>query len=324
MKKLFNELKFCKICGAEFETNNQCCSHLRAKHNLSIKEYIEQFFDVPICKYCNKENVQVYPQPLGAATRNGGSFWKKYCYNKECISKNVKEVQINYWSKNEEAKNAARKRRVEFLKKKTGKTAWERRQNGEMSYLEQWFYDECIQKYKLNEKFDIVNEYCEFPYFIDFAFTNIKVAVELDGRCHFIHGESRKEHDKIKDKHLLEKGWNVFRIGYTENNQQTVDEFLSYISNFNSEGKQLTNRLYLYHENEVKKLKKKKRNWNQYLQDDYKKRYELNKPCIDLIKQSEINFLQRGWVSQVAILLNKKHQHVRKWMKLYLPEIKVK
>lgn len=328
MKKLFDELKICKICQATFKSNNQCCTHLRLKHNLSIKEYIEQYFDIPICEYCGKNIVQIYSYPLGAASRNGGRFWKKYCYDKTCISKNLKEVQIKYWANNDKAKEAARKRRVEYLKKKTGKTAWERRQNREMSYLEEWFFDECIQKYKLNEKYDIINEYCEFPYFIDFAFTNIKVAVELDGKCHFIYGDIRKEHDKIKDKHLMEKGWHIFRIKYTENNKSTIDEFLNYILNFSIQNKKLSNRIYTYHDINVLKLRmqkrNRKRNRKQYLQDDYKRRYKLNESFINLVKNSNINFLQRGWVSKVALLLHKAPHHIRSWMKLYLPEIAIK
>ena len=43
----------------------------------------------------------------------------------------------------------------------------------------------------LGEKFDIINEYEIYPYFIDFCFLNNHVCVELDGRCHFKNGINR-------------------------------------------------------------------------------------------------------------------------------------
>ena len=130
-----------------------------------------------------------------------------------------------------------------------------------MSYLEQWFYDNVIIKYNLTEKYDIVNELCVYPYFIDFAFQNINVAVELDGKCHFIHGETRNGHDRKKDNFLIEKGWKVFRIGYTENNEETINEFLSYISKIEAGEKILEARVFKY--KEIKK-EKKKRTWNEW------------------------------------------------------------
>ena len=110
-----------------------------------------------------------------------------------------------------------------------------------------------IIKYNLTEKYDIVNELYVYPYFIDFAFQNINVAVELDGKCHFSNGETRNGHDRKKDDFLIEKGWKVFRIGYTENNEETINEFLSYISNIEACEKVLEARVL-----NIKKLKKKK------------------------------------------------------------------
>lgn len=72
-----------------------------------------------------------------------------------------------------------------------------------MSYLEAWFYDKVIVRNELESKYDIVNEYCEYPYFLDFAFVNERIDVELDGKYHQI--EDRRKHDEKRAAYLKEK-----------------------------------------------------------------------------------------------------------------------
>lgn len=60
------------------------------------------------------------------------------------------------------------------------------------------------------KKFQIVREYSVFPYFIDFAFPQIMLAVEIDGSQHEI--KDRKKRDMEKDIHLNNNGWRVYRI----------------------------------------------------------------------------------------------------------------
>ena len=292
--------------------------HLKLKHDLTLYDYLIQYFDIPICQYCNENKVELYTRPLGASHRNGGRFWKLTCSNTECKSKYNIDVQKKYYENNEEAREIHRQHRIEYLKQRTGKTAWERRAAGEMSYLEQWFYDEVVIKHNLTEKYDIVNELSVYPYFIDFAFQNIKVAVELDGKCHFIHGETRNGHDRKKDEFLINQGWKVFRIGYIENNEETINEFLTYISKIEAGEKELPNRMFKY--SEVKELKKPKRTWEEWLLQKRNINLELNKPLIDLVKNSDIDFSTYGWVEQVAILIDKKPQTINRWMKKYMLE----
>lgn len=190
-----------------------------------------------------------------------------------------------------------------------------------MSYLEQWFFDNVIIKHNLTQKYDIVNEFILYPYAIDFAFKNIKLAVELDGKCHFINGQERIEHDKKKDAFLTEQGWKIFRIGYTENNENTINEFLNYISQIETMPKELPNRIFKY--KEAKKIiqsKIPKQKWKQHLENQYQKRLKENQPLIELVKNSNIDFSKFGWVNQVAKLINKAPQKICGWMKKYLPD----
>lgn len=314
---LYKEFEDCKICGIKAKANHAFASHLKQKHNLTLKEYIEKYFEIPICKYCNKEHVEVYGYPL-QRFKKYNRFWKLTCTNKACISKYITEIQKEYYKDNEAARELHRKQRIEYLKQKTGKTAWERRAAGEMSYLEEWFFDNVIVKYDLTEKYDVINELSVYPYFIDFAFKNIKVAVELDGRCHFVHGETRNGHDRKKDEHLIKHGWKVFRIGYTENNEKTIQEFLIYISKIDAGEKQLPNRMFKY--TEYRNLNKPKRTREEWFEEQNKKLIELNQPLVELVKNSNIDFSKWGWKTQVGLLINKDSRKIVKWMQKYMPE----
>jgi very-short-patch-repair endonuclease len=219
-------------------------------------------------------------------------------------------------------KDKIRKKRFEYLKKRTGKTAWEKRSRQEPSILEQWFIDEVIKKYNLVEKYDIVSEYAEFPYFIDFAFINIKLAVELDGPAHFYHGNIRFEHDLKKDRFLLNKGWKVFRIAYNEINEEIISSFLNLLNNISSYKyipKNLENHIY------KNKVLRKSRDINNKIELHRKRKIreilrllkQIKK--IKIIKDSSIDFSNFGWVNKVAKLLKTKSHKVNKWMKKYMP-----
>ena len=53
----------------------------------------------------------------------------------------------------------------------------------------------------------------------------------------------------------------------------------------------------------------------------YDKLLSYNKDNIEKVKNSNIDFTKLGWVSEVSKLINKKHQKVSKWMKMYCPDI---
>lgn len=49
--------------------------------------------------------------------------------------------------------------------------------------------------------------------------------------------------------------------------------------------------------------------------------YNQNKPLIDLVLQSDIDFTKRGWSKKIALLIGKHPQKVKYWMIRYLPEL---
>jgi very-short-patch-repair endonuclease len=160
------------------------------------------------------------------------------------------------------------------------------------------------------EKYDVINEYTIFPYSIDFAFINEKVAVELDGKCHFINGTERIEKDIKKDDFLISLGWKIFRIRYDQiADDSKIDELFSFIGNplikknFDS---------LLYRTQINKKTKSEKRKENKLTYEKTQKEF------IDKIINSDIDFSKLGWVNKVSDILQILPQKVNKWMKRFM------
>lgn len=126
----------------------------------------------------------------------------------------------------EETKEKIRKSRLRYLKEHPESTAW-RRKN--MSFPEKCF-KKIIEENGIDKKFLIYQEYSVFPFYIDFAFIDIKVAVEIDGSQHL--QEDRKKRDEIKDKVLAENGWRVIRFSASEvmyNTDNVLNKLLVFI-----------------------------------------------------------------------------------------------
>lgn len=104
-------------------------------------------------------------------------------------------------------------------------SGWHNRK-GERSYPEKYFESvfekENITGWKPDLKVG--------KWFIDFAFEDKKIAVEIDGRQH--EDSDRKKSDEEKDKFLIQKGWKVIRIPWTNpKNEQGKNKLYPYIKN---------------------------------------------------------------------------------------------
>jgi very-short-patch-repair endonuclease len=297
----------CKICALKSKNALGMANHLRRVHDLSLLEYLvkHENFKIPKCA-CGKD----------CKIRKGFKFHKT-CLDKECIKK------INTRKHSEECKQRIKKARFEYLKKKTGKTAWENKSSGKMSYLEKWFFENVILKYDLNKKYDIINEYAFFPYFIDFAFTNIKLAVEMDGASHFKNGEERFKHDLKKDEFLLSQNWKVFRIAYNELTEEKVQEFLGVLENLqNYKYQPKVLEVFLYKGKEITKLKNEKKRHESKIRTEIRKNTssKKTKQRIKKVLNSNIDFSKYGWVTKVAEILQMKSQKINSWMKKNMKE----
>lgn len=106
----------------------------------------------------------------------------------------------------DETKVKIREKRLRWMKEHPEETAW---RQSNMSYPEKCLFA-LLNDSGLSDRFLIVREYSVYPYFIDFAFVDEKVAVEIDGSQHLL--PDRVEKDKSKDDLLLSLGWRVIRF----------------------------------------------------------------------------------------------------------------
>jgi len=299
----------CKICNKYCKSIRSLSSHLRY-HDINLLNYYVKYenFKIPKCPYCNKDS-----------KHENGLKYRLTCGNKKCILK----TQINR-KHTKETKEKLRKKLFERIKKEKGNTPYDKKRRGEMSYLENWFYINVIEKYKLYEKYDIVREYPFYPYFIDFAFLNIKLAVELDGGTHFNNDGSYIQRDLDKNKALLKNKWNLFRINYQEINKNKIQEFFEFIKNINIlEPKMFESRIY---KGKIVKApqrapRRKYKTRKLLLEQKRKESFLREQKNIELIKNSNIDFSKYGRGNEIAKLINKHPQKIQNWMRKYCPDI---
>lgn len=223
----------CKIDGRECKNQLSLSIYLK-KFNITFLDYHVKYegFIIPKCVICSEE-----------CKRMEGLNFRQTCGNITCKNKLRKYIIDNSpnSSKNSEiVKSKIREARVNYLKKTRGNdSAWDRRSRGLMSRGEEKLHT-IFEKNGIYEKYDVVNEYCESPYFIDFAFINERVAVEFDGKCHFSYGNKRIQHDIKKDEFLNTKGWRIYRVPFFEIDTFDLKNLINFIgdtiisNNFNT------------------------------------------------------------------------------------------
>ena len=190
----------CKICNKEFKGKIGLNTHLRV-HNIKSLDYFKKYegFKIPKC-ICGKNRKQRGIEINFIAT----------CGDEKCI----KQIQ--------------REKRLKFMKENPEQTAW-RTKN--LSYPEKIFI-KLIKKHKLDKQYLIIREKSFFPYFVDFSFEGVNVAVEIDGGQHNL--PERKESDRKKNELLKLSGWRVFRVTakeVTTKGDEVILRLIEFISN---------------------------------------------------------------------------------------------
>lgn len=194
-----------------------------------------------------------------------------------------------------------KEKRIKFMKEHPEQTAW-RLKN--ISYPEKCFLNLIVEK-ELDKKFLIIREYSVFPYFIDFAFIDIKLAVEIDGSQHKL--DDRHKQDIKKDKLLNKNGWKVLRIDASSimyHKEEVYIKLNDILSNYKN--KQSFLKIGIISNTDFKKEQK-------YINKINKEKSVENK--INRVKQLNIDFHKKGWPITVAPILEITPQCVRRWMR---------
>jgi len=149
------------------------------------------------------------------------------------LKQNYKEGNITNAFKdkhhNEQSKEILRQKRFDYLSDENNISTFTNRHKRLMSKGES-IINKMLKDNSFYEKYSIINEYPIYPYFIDFAFVDQKIAIEYDGEPHFTNGLKRVEHDMKKDNFLRSKGWRIYRIPYYELKYFTIEKLLDFIN----------------------------------------------------------------------------------------------
>jgi len=208
-----------------------------------------------------------------------------------------------------ETKIILREKRLKWMKDNPEKTAW---RLANISYPEKLMLNK-FRELKYNEKYLIIREKSIFPYFIDFAFENEKIAFEIDGSQHLL--PERMENDKSKDKLLIENGWSIIRVSEYEV-KNNIDNVIMILENKLSNNKTVE-KIKVGIISEIKKRYiKKERNKNGFTNKEIKshiKNRKVERPIYEqLINDVKLLGLE-GTGRKYGVTGNS----IKKWIKNY-------
>lgn len=272
--------------------------------------------------FSNEEKEKIRKEYLdGASIRD---ICKKYeVFSKSWVNKIVKDIARNnsessklihkkYPEKflhSEEYKKKMRSVRLNYMKTHPEKTAWRKR--NEPSYPEKCFIKFLI-KNKYNEKYLIKREYPIFPFYIDFAFFPVKVAVEMDGSQH-VKNFDRAKKDEEKNKVLLENGWKVLRISENlvktdwEKLKESLDSVL--ISDL-----PILEKVGIFAPERPKHVERGEDGYSDKMRESYiRARKVKNRPSLEEIKK----MLETNTMVSIGKMFGVSDTTVRKWIKRY-------
>jgi len=293
----------CKICGRKLDNVGNLKQHIKKCEKLSvikdelIKLYVDESYSIKDLRKKFKVQSNDIKDILGNKIRSSS----------EAIKLAHKKYPENF-KHTEESKKIMREKRLEFMKNNPEKTAW---RLSNVSYPEKLCI-EYIEKNSLDKKYSIVREYSVFPYFIDFAFVNEMVAIEIDGSQHLL--PERKERDDKKDKLLNDLGWLVIRVSEKEIKTNIDEVFKQILSILKDKPKINNHRIGLVVK--PKKRHKKERNEFGFTEkqiQSIKSQRRVERPSLDELKK----LIEKNGYRGTGKIFGISDNAIRKWLKSY-------
>lgn len=196
----------CKKCGKEYENRysyiGHCSSHNRGENYKKDRKLVNsrtiKINKAKICKYCEKEFDTGWS--LG-----GHQTWCDKNPNKKETSKKLSESNKGKVL-SKKTKDKISKSRKNYLDNNPGQIPYLLNHSSKESYPEKIFR-EALEKRKIIgwEYNYTIKRYC-----LDFAFTDKKIDIEIDGGTHNLPEVIKK--DKIRDETLKHLNWTVIRF----------------------------------------------------------------------------------------------------------------
>lgn len=293
----------CKICNLKLDNVGNLKQHIKKCEKLHlikdelIRLYVDESYSVKDLRKKFKFQSDDIKFVLGDKVRSASDA------NKLAHKKYPEKFKHT-----EESKKIMREKRLEFMKNNPDKTAW---RLSNVSYPEKLFI-EYVESNGLDKKYSIVREYSVFPYFIDFAFVNQMVAIEIDGSQHLL--PERKERDDKKDKLLNELGWLVIRVSEKEIKTNIKEVFNTIISILNEKPK--VNNLKIGIVVHPKKRQKKERNEFGFTEkqiQSIKHQRRVERPPLEELKK----LIEKNGYRGTGKIFGLSDTAIRKWIKSY-------
>lgn len=188
-----NKRKFCSR-NCSLNHNKKILQENREIINKKISQKLKKIDSNGVCLYCHSDFLKQRKNSI-------------YC-SRRCKSKHLSNLPEN------------KERVSRFFSKLTKKRheegdcsiGWQSRNKLKLSYPEKLTFD-----YMENNNIDFERELKVGKYFIDFAFINKKIALEIDGRTH--DDIEVIEKDTRKNDFLKKRGWIVYRIKWVDDNK---------------------------------------------------------------------------------------------------------
>jgi very-short-patch-repair endonuclease len=293
----------CKTCGKEIKGNGSLVVHqTTCEYVYNVKEeikklYVDELWSIKRIKDKYNLGSQTITDILGDNLRTASES-----------NKIARKLFPESFIHSDETKQKIREKRIKFMKENPEQTAW-RTKN--LSYPEKLFlekvYDLCLDK-----KYSIVREYSVFPFFIDFAFVNEKVAVEIDGSQHLL--PERKERDDKKDELLKEDGWFILRVSENEVKTNINSVFNTIISIINDRPKIQSMKLGVVKFPKKRQMKERESCGltKGEIERSIKQRRVTRPPYQELI-----NLIKTNGYSKTGKMFGVSDNSIRKWIKSY-------
>lgn len=211
---------YCNHCGTTFRTREELRDHKRSlgiinKRNTDglVNRLIS--YDCPFCGK-HKDNVRLCA---------------KSAHIKHCI-KNPERVPV----KSHKLSEAQKKLISENMKKahKEGRAGcWKSRSKLEHSYPEKWLISVLKDKLNMTEGIDYKTELYFHKQFLDFAWPDKKLCIEIDGAQHK-RFEDRIKNDERKNENLKNDGWEILRLDWAyvyHNTQASIKQIIEFLTN---------------------------------------------------------------------------------------------
>lgn len=197
----------CKYCGEIFPTRRKLTEHRKIHYNNPI-----------IRRSLYSHGVTPAPEPC----RYCGAHFKYLSglhLHEKCCNNNPNRV---YLAKQSEVMTKETKQKISDSMKRyyAGKTIWYTSKTHRQSYAERYFGKLFI---------DARRNYHVDRYFLDFAWPERKIYIEVDGEQHYTN--KGLEHDKIRTDRLMQCGWKlVKRIRWSQFQKLNKDERKQFIN----------------------------------------------------------------------------------------------